>query len=180
MIYFVFFLFFDMFCHDGLILKALGESSNSCKIKFTENTPNTMSKRPSKLIISVLFDDFYGLNQTFWCNIVGVFLIETHKHLTFAELFSKGFCMARLFIFWKIMIFVMNCTWWFKIFCVFCFQKYTIRNKNRCENGFHFFVLSVNAFEKPTFDDEKTVKIWVFTFLINFPSLKNRFPDISF
>ena len=61
----------------------------------------------------------------------------------------------------------------------FCFWKDTLRNKNRCENSFHFFVFSVNAFEKTTFDDEKTVKIWVFTFLINFPSLEKCFLDIS-
>ena len=40
----------------------------------------------------------------------------------------------------------------------FCFWKDTLRNKNQCENRFHFFVFSVNAFEKPTFDDGKNCK----------------------
>ena len=61
----------------------------------------------------------------------------------------------------------------------FCFWKDTLRNTNRCEYNVHFFVFSVNAFEKPTFDDGKTVKIWVFMFFINFPSLKNRLLEIS-
>ena len=39
-----------------------------------------------------------------------------------------------------------------------CFWKDTLRNKNRCENSFHFFVFSMNAFEKPTFDDGKNCK----------------------
>ena len=56
----------------------------------------------------------------------------------------------------------MDCIRWFKIFLHFCFWNDTLRNKNRCENIFHFFVFSVNAFEKPTFDDEKNCKNQVF------------------
>ena len=66
------------------------------KLSSPQNTPNTVSKRPSKLIISVIFDHFYGFNQTFWCSIVGVFLVETHTNFKFPDLFSKGFCIARL------------------------------------------------------------------------------------
>ena len=73
-------MFYDMFCHNVLILKALGESSNSRKTMSPQKTPNTVFKRPSKLIISVIFDDFYVFYQTCWCSIVGVFLIKTHKN----------------------------------------------------------------------------------------------------
>ena len=45
---------------------------------------------------------------------------------------------------------------------------------------FSLFNFSVNAFEKQSFDDEKNKKIMFFTFFINFSSLKNSFPDISF
>ena len=150
------------------------------KLSLPQNTPNTVPKRLSKLIICVISDNFYRFNQTFWYSIVGVFLIEIHKNFKISDLFSKGFCIARRFYFSKNHHFrdeLYSVIW---NILYFCFWKYTLRNKNRCENSFHFFVFSVHAFEKPTFDDEKTVKIWVFTFFINFPSLKNRFPDISF
>ena len=71
------------------------------KLTSPQTTPNTVSKRPSKLIISVIFDDFYGFNHTFWCSIVGVFLIETQKNFKISILFSKGFRIARLFYFLK-------------------------------------------------------------------------------
>ena len=72
------------------------------KLSSPQNTPNTVPKRPSKLIISVMFDHFYGFNQTFWCSIVGVFLVETHTNFKFPDLFSNGFCIARLLYFPKI------------------------------------------------------------------------------
>ena len=121
-------------------------------------TPNTVSERPSKLIVSVTFDDFYWFNQTCWCSIVGVFLIETHKIPKFTELFSKRFCIERLFYFLKIVWFS-----WDTVLVVlkkmcFIFWKRKIRNRNRCENSFYFFVFSVYAFEKHPFDDEKNWK----------------------
>ena len=74
-------------------------------------TPNTVSARCSKLTISVTFDDFYRTNQTFWCSIVGVFLIETHKNTQFIKLFSKRFCIEFFFTFKnKIVIFMMDYT----------------------------------------------------------------------
>ena len=58
----------------------------------------------------------------------------------------------------------------------FCFWKYTLRNKNRCENSFHFFVFSVNAFEKPTFDDEKNCKNRVFHVFYQFSVTQKPLP----
>ena len=97
-----------------------------------------MFKRPSKLIISMIFDDFYGFNQTFWCSIVGVFLIETHKNFKISILFSKGFCIVRFF-FWKITIFMMNCTRWFKIFCIFIFENTHLGIRIDAKSVFFFF-----------------------------------------
>ena len=64
-----------------------------------QNTPNTGSKRPSKLIISVIVDDFYGFNQTFRCSIVGVFVIETHKKHKISGIVFKGFLYCKAFLF---------------------------------------------------------------------------------
>ena len=85
----IFFLFFACFilCFScflicfvtmGWFSKRWANLQTHAKLDSPQNTPNTVSKRPSNLFISVIFDDFYGFNQTFWCSIVGVFLIETH------------------------------------------------------------------------------------------------------
>ena len=97
-----FLLFYDMFCHNVLILKALDESSTYAKPCHRKNTPNTVSERPSRLTVSVTFDDFHVFYQTCWCSIVGVFLIKTHKNTKFRESFSMHFCIARVIIFFKI------------------------------------------------------------------------------
>ena len=69
-----------------------------------QNIPNAVPERPSRLIVSVTFDDFYRINQTFWCSTVGVFLIETHKNTTFLKLFSKQYCIDSTFIFHEIVL----------------------------------------------------------------------------
>ena len=100
---FVLFLgFFYMFCHNLLIPKALDKYSNSCKTNSPQNTPKTVPERPSRLIISVTFDDFYRINQTFWCSTVGVSLIEIHTKVNFLKLFSKRYCIDSTFIFRKV------------------------------------------------------------------------------
>ena len=76
----------------------------------------------------------------------------------FSKLFAKGFRIARLFYFPKNSDFRDGLYSVIQIILYFCFWKDTLRNKNRCENNFHFFVFSVNAFEKPTLDDEKNWK----------------------
>ena len=58
----------------------------------------------------------------------------------------------------------------------FCFWKYTLRDKNRCENSFHFFVFSLNAFEKPTFDDGKNCKSRVFHVFYQFSVTRKPLP----
>ena len=89
--------FLVCFVTTGWFPKRWANLQTRAKLSSPQNTPNTVFKRPSKLIISVIFDDFYGFNHTFWCSIVGVFLIETHKNFKISILFSKGFCIARLF-----------------------------------------------------------------------------------
>ena len=69
-----------------------------------QNIPNTVPEWSSRLIVSVTFDDFYRTNQTFWCSIVGVFLIETHKNTKFLKLFSKQYCIDSTFIFHVIVL----------------------------------------------------------------------------
>ena len=101
-------LFLIYFVTLGWFSKRWANLQTRAKLSSPQNTPNTVSTRPSKLIISVIFDDFYGFNQTFWCSIVGVFLTETHKNLKIPELFSKGFCIARLFLFSEKLWF----SWW--------------------------------------------------------------------
>ena len=64
-----------------------------------QSTPNTVPERPSRLFISVIFDDFYRINQTFWCSTVGVFLIEIHKNVKFLKFVSKRYCLNSTFIF---------------------------------------------------------------------------------
>ena len=133
-----------------------------------------MSKRPSKLIISVIFDDFYGFNQTFWCSIVGVFLIETHKNLK-----KKRFCFQRVFvlqdfcIFRKIMIFVMNCTRWFKIFCIFVFEKTHLGIRIDAKTVFTFLFFLWMPLKNQRSMMEKTVKIGFSRFLSIFRHSKN-------
>ena len=97
----VFSCFLICFVTMGWFSKRWANLQARTKLSSPQNTPNTVSKRPSKLIISVIFDHFYGFNQTFWCSIVGVFLVETHTNFKFSDLFSKGFCIARLFCFPK-------------------------------------------------------------------------------
>ena len=67
-----------------------------------QNIPKTVPERPSRLIISVTFDDFYRINQTFWCSTVGVSLIEIHTKVNFLKLFSKRYCIDSTFIFRKV------------------------------------------------------------------------------
>ena len=93
--------FLVCFVTTGWFPKRWANLQTRAKLSSPQNTPNTVSKRPSKLIISVMFYVFYEFNQTFWCNIVGVFLIETSIISFFSKLFSKGFCMARLCYFLK-------------------------------------------------------------------------------
>ena len=94
-------LFLIYFVTMGWFSKRWANLQTRAKVSSPQNTPNTVFKRPSKLIISVIFDDFYGFNHTFWCSIVGVFLIETHKNFKISILFSNGFCIVRLFYFPK-------------------------------------------------------------------------------
>ena len=75
----------------GWFSKRWANLQTHAKLSSPQNTPNTVSKRSSKLIISVIVDDFYGFNQTFWCSIVGVFLVETHTNFKFSDLFSKTY-----------------------------------------------------------------------------------------
>ena len=100
-IFCVFSCFLTCFVTMGWFSKRWANLQTRAKLSSPQNTPNTVFKRPSKLIISVIFDDFYGFNQTFWCSIVGVFLVETHKNFLNSDLFSKGFSIARLFYFPK-------------------------------------------------------------------------------
>ena len=93
--------FLVCFVTTGWFPKRWANLQTRTKLRSPQNTPNRVSKRPSKLIISMIFDVFYGCNQTFWCSIVGVFLIETHKNFKFSDLFSNGFCITRLFYFPK-------------------------------------------------------------------------------
>ena len=76
----VFSCFLICFVTMGWFSKRWANLQTRAKLSSPQNTPNTVFKRPSKLIISVIFDDFYGFIKTFWCSIVGVFLIETHKN----------------------------------------------------------------------------------------------------
>ena len=54
-------------------------------------------------------------------------------------MFSKGFCIARLLYFPKNRDFHDELYSVIKNILHFCFWKDTFRNKNRCENSFHFF-----------------------------------------
>ena len=83
----------------GWFSKRWANLQTRAKLSSPQNTPNTVSKRHSKLIISMIFDDFYGFNQTFWCSIVGVFLIETHKNINISGIVFKGFLYCKTFVF---------------------------------------------------------------------------------
>ena len=104
----VFSCFLIWFVTMGWFSKRRANLQTRAKLSSPQNTPNTVSKRPSKLIISVIFDDFYGFNQTFWCSIVGVFLIETHKKIKIFGIVFKGFLYCKTFLFFEKSWF----SWW--------------------------------------------------------------------
>ena len=95
----VFSCFLICFVTMGWFSKRRANLQTRTKLSSPQNTPNTVFKRPSKLIISMIFDVFYGFNQTFWCCIVGVFLIETSKISFFFEIVFKGFLYCKTFLF---------------------------------------------------------------------------------
>ena len=109
--YFMFFLHYLSQCVDSQSAERIFNLMQNHAHHKT--TPNTVSERPSKLTVSVTFDDFYRFSQTFWCSIVGVFLIETYTNKKNPELFSKRFCIERLFYFITIYVFHETLYLWF-------------------------------------------------------------------
>ena len=91
--------FLICFVTTGWFPKRWANLQTRAKLGSPQNTPNTVFKRPSKLIISMIFDDFYGFNQTFWCSIVGVFLIETHTKNKIFGIVFKWFLYGKTFLF---------------------------------------------------------------------------------
>ena len=110
----------------------------------------------------------------------GVFGSKHRKNKNSRNCFQRVFVLQDFFIFRKIVIFMMNCTRWFKIFCIFVFEKTHLGIRIDAKTVFTFLFFLWMPLKNQRSMMKKTVKIRVFTFLINFPSLKNRFPEISF
>ena len=111
-----FLCFLICFVTMGWFSKRWANLQTRAKLSSPQNTANTVSKRYSKLTISVICDDFCGFNQTFWCSFVGVFLIETHKNIFFRKCFQMVFVLQDFYILRNIMLFMMSCIRCFKIF----------------------------------------------------------------
>ena len=101
---YVFSCFLTCFVTMCWLSKRWANLQTQAKPCISQNIPNAVPERPSRLIVSVTFDDFYRINQTFWCSTVGVFLIETHKNTKFLKLFSKQYCIDSTFIFHEIVL----------------------------------------------------------------------------
>ena len=139
-----------------------------------------MSKRLYKLSISMICDYFCGFNQTVWCSIVGVFLIETQNKLKFRICFQRVFVLQDFFSLWKIVIFMMNCIRWFNIFCIFVFENTHLGIRIDAKTVFTVLFFLWMPLRNQRSMMKKTVKIGFFMFFIIFVSLKSRSPDISF
>ena len=172
--------FLVCFVTTGWFPKRWANLQTRAKLGSPQNTPNTVFKRPSKLIISVMFYVFYEFNQTFWCCIVGVFLIETSIISFFRNCLQRVFVLQDFFIFRKIVIFVMDCIRWFKLFCIFVFEKTHSGVRIDAKIVFTFLFFLWMPLKNQRSMMKKTEKIGVFTFFIIFSSLGNCFRDISF
>ena len=101
------------------------------------------------------------------------------KNQNVRNCFQRVFVLQDFFIFRKIVIFMMNCTRWFKIFVIFLFEKSHLGIRIDAKTVFTFLFFLWMPLKNQRSMMEKTVKIGFFTFFINFPSLKNHFPKIS-
>ena len=88
-------------------------------------------------------------------------------------MFSNGFCIARLFIFRKILIFVMNCTRWFRIFYRFVFENTHLGIRIDAKIVFTFLFFLWMPLKNQRSMMKKTTKIRFFTFFVVFRDLKN-------